>query len=74
MLKKHRRLCSVGLYGEMRRRQLVLDGDQIAVPDNRELRRSIIKELHDAPYAGHLGYTKTLKHIQRYFYWYTVES
>ena len=44
-------------------------GDQIAVPDNRELRRSIIKELHDAPYAGHLGYTKTLKHIQRYFYW-----
>ena len=39
------------------------------MPSNKDLRRSIMQEFHDAQYAGHLGYTKTLHHIQRYFTW-----
>ena len=28
-----------------------------------------MEELHSVPYAGHLGYQKTLKKIQKTFYW-----
>ena len=28
-----------------------------------------MQEVHSVPYAGHLGYQKTLKKIQQNFYW-----
>ena len=33
----------------------------------------IFKELHDGPFGGHMGITKTIKRIKRYFYWKTLE-
>ena len=39
------------------------------VPDELELKQQIMWEMHEVPYSGHLGYYKTLKNIQRSFYW-----
>ena len=44
-------------------------GEPIFVPNNKDLRHTIMQEFHDAQYAGHLGYTKTLHHIQQNFTW-----
>jgi hypothetical protein len=42
---------------------------RIVVPDVEEARRKIMEEIHTVPYAGHLGYHKTLKKLQQNFYW-----
>ena len=42
---------------------------RLVVPDVPELKKQIMRELHEVPYSGHLGYHKTLKNIQRTFYW-----
>ena len=42
---------------------------RLVVPDVPELKKQIMRELHEVPYSGHLGYHKTLKNIQRSFYW-----
>ena len=31
-----------------------------------------MREYHDVPYAGHLGYHKTLKNLQKTFYWQNI--
>ena len=48
---------------------------KLVVPDVEEAQLKILKELHEVPYAGHLGYHKTLSKLKRNFYWpdYTVE-
>ena len=42
---------------------------RLVVPDDPELKEQIMREMHKIPYSGHLGYHKTLKNIQRSFYW-----
>ena len=42
---------------------------RMVVPDIDEARRKILEELHVVPYAGHLGYHKTLKKLQQNFFW-----
>jgi Integrase zinc binding domain/Chromo (CHRromatin Organisation MOdifier) domain/Integrase core domain len=44
-------------------------GAQIVVPDDNDLKRAIITDSHSSPYGGHYGVNKTLKAIQRYFWW-----
>ena len=39
------------------------------VPNDPAIKGRIMEELHSVPYAIHLGYQKTLKQIQRTFYW-----
>ena len=34
---------------------------RLVVPDVPELKKQIMRELHEVPYSGHLGYHKTLK-------------
>lgn len=43
--------------------------DRIAVPTDMDLRRDILRELHDCPSAGHLGITKTLQRVACRFWW-----
>ncbi len=45
------------------------DGN-IVVPDALNLRGHLVQELHDSPYAGHLGVTKT--HVARHYWWPTL--
>ena len=35
---------------------IILYKDRFYVPDSPELRSEILKEMHNVPYAGHLGY------------------
>ena len=42
---------------------------RIVVPDVPEIKQQIMREYHEVPYSGHLGYHKTLKKIQQTFYW-----
>ena len=42
---------------------------RLVVPDDPELKEQIMREMHEIPYSGHLGYHKTLKNIQHSFYW-----
>ena len=44
-------------------------GDCLAVPNDKAFRLQLMNEFHDAPYAGHLGITKTKENIGRYFWW-----
>ena len=39
------------------------------IPNDPEIKRTILEEIHSVPYSGHLGYQKTLKQIQKTFYW-----
>ena len=39
------------------------------VPNDPVIKGRIMEELHLVPYAGHLGYQKTLKQIQMTFCW-----
>ena len=39
------------------------------VPSDREVRRKLLHEAHDAPTGGHLGARKTLHKLQRTCYW-----
>jgi len=32
----------------------------VYVPNSQELRNLVLKEMHNVPYAGHLGYQKTI--------------
>ena len=42
---------------------------RIVIPDVPEIKQQIMREMHEIPYSGHLGYHKTLKKIQQSFYW-----
>jgi len=44
----------------------------LIVPELLDLRRAIIKELHDSPFCGHAGITKTKKLVSRIFWWSTL--
>ena len=47
---------------------LVLRGNsKIVVPLDEDLRRKIIGEYHDTPYAGHYGIEKTEQAVKRLF-------
>ena len=48
---------------------LYYKGDALVVPDIPELKRSILHELHDANYAGHVGSHRTIHSVQRMYWW-----
>ena len=41
----------------------------IIVPDDQDIKTSILKELHCVPFAGHPGYMRRLQMAKRFFYW-----
>ena len=44
-------------------------GKTLVLPADTGLQQQVLHECQDAPYAGHVGYLKTLKNVQRYFWW-----
>ena len=46
-----------------------LDSVVIYIPNDVELRESILKEVHDATTSGHMGRYKTLERLAQLFYW-----
>ena len=41
---------------------------RIVIPDVPCIKQKILQEIHSVPYAGHLGYQRTLKKLQENFY------
>jgi hypothetical protein len=53
---------------------LGIDGIQLRknrlfVPNVQDLKRMILHEIHNAPYAGHPGYQKTMAVIKSHYFW-----
>jgi hypothetical protein len=48
---------------------LFYHGSCLALPRVTNVITSAIAECHDAPYVGHVGRTKTLHMVRRYFWW-----
>jgi hypothetical protein len=53
-----------------------LDNDEIPmyrgiiyVPNSQELKNMILREMHNVPYVGHLGYQKTISAVKSQYYW-----
>jgi Integrase zinc binding domain len=42
---------------------------KIKVPNLNEIKRGIMRLVHDLPTAGHLGCNKTLRRMQEHYYW-----
>lgn len=48
---------------------LYYNGTALALPANAELQTAAIAECHDTLYSGHVGRTKTLEIVRRFFWW-----
>jgi len=48
--------------------------DRLFVPDDRALKRALLRRFHDAPLAGHFGKQRTLELIQRHYHWVGIEK
>jgi transposase InsO family protein len=42
---------------------------QMVVPDIDGLREQLLREMHDAPYSGHIGVSKTRRAVMRLYWW-----
>jgi hypothetical protein len=42
---------------------------KIYVPNSQELKILILREMHNGPYVGHLGYQKTFAAVKCQYYW-----
>jgi hypothetical protein len=43
--------------------------EALVIPNQKELKDSILYEFHDVPSAGHVGFEKTSKAVVRHFWW-----
>jgi hypothetical protein len=49
--------------------EIIMYRGRIYVPNSQELKNLVLKEMHNAPYAGHPGYQKTIAAVKSQFYW-----
>ena len=42
---------------------------RIVVPDDQNIKNTIMTEIHSVPYAGHPGFQRTLQKVRQNFYW-----
>ena len=44
-------------------------GNRLCVPDREDLRKEILDEAHNAPYAMHPGTTKMYNTLKQHYWW-----
>jgi hypothetical protein len=49
--------------------EIIMYRGRIYVPNSHELKILILREMHNVPYAGHLGYQKTIAVVKSQYYW-----
>jgi hypothetical protein len=42
---------------------------KVYVPNSSELKNEVLKEMHNVPYVGHLGYQKTIAAVRSQYFW-----
>ncbi|KAL0291142.1 UNVERIFIED_CONTAM: Transposon Tf2-12 polyprotein [Sesamum calycinum] len=53
---------------------VIVNGERIGVTDADGLRKKILQEAHNAPYAMHLGTTKMYRNLKPYYWWQTMKK
>ena len=48
---------------------LLLYKNRVYVPNVRELKLAILKEMHNVAYAGHPRYQKTVETVKIHYFW-----
>jgi hypothetical protein len=48
---------------------LLMYKNRVYVPNVRDLKLAILKEMHNVAYAGHPGYQKTVAAVKRHYFW-----
>jgi hypothetical protein len=48
---------------------ILLHKNRFFVPNVQDLKRIILHEMHNAPYAGHPGYKKTITMVKSQYFW-----
>jgi hypothetical protein len=48
---------------------LILYKNRVYVPNVRELKLAILKEMHNVAYVGHPGYKKTVAAVKSHYFW-----
>ena len=43
--------------------------DRVYVPNSGDIRKIVMKEMHNVPYFGHLGYHKIVTAVRKPYYW-----
>jgi hypothetical protein len=49
--------------------EILIYKGRIYVPNSQELKKLILREMHNVPYAGHPGYQKTIAAVKSQYYW-----
>jgi hypothetical protein len=49
--------------------EILMYRGRIYVPNSKELKILILREMHNVPYAGHPGYQKTIVAVKSQYYW-----
>jgi hypothetical protein len=52
----------------------VLRGSKVVITDSPDLKRLLITEFHDTPYAGHFGQNKTYEAVSKFFWWPSLKA
>ena len=53
---------------------ILLYKGRTCLSNSQKLKNLIIKEMHNVPYAGHLGYQKTIVAVKSQYYWPTMKK
>jgi hypothetical protein len=48
--------------------EIIMYRGRIYLPNSNELKNMILREMHNVPYAGHLGYQKTIAAVKSQYY------
>ena len=48
--------------------------DRVYVPHVGDIRKVVMKETHDVPYVGHLGYQKIVAAVRKQYYWPSMKN
>jgi hypothetical protein len=53
---------------------LIYVNNRLLIPNDDDIKESIMKQCHDFALAGHLGTAKTSELVKRYFYWNNIDA
>jgi hypothetical protein len=48
---------------------ILMHKNKVYVPNYNELRKLVLKEMHNIPYVGHSGYQKTIAVVRSRYFW-----
>jgi hypothetical protein len=54
---------------DLREDGILMDRHKVYVLNDQELKSLIYSKMHKVPYAGHLGYQKTIIVVKKQFFW-----